>query len=431
MRVAFLALGTRGDVAPLVGIARHLCGVTPGCQIVFVTHADLHDDSRDVCAGWEWGTVASTQCASNDKSAVRDQERESLVAACERAVPLDGIVFNLFALEGLAIAESLGINAVAVTTFWPPTPPAAMLPVRGLLQEIRDAMPDVAAELDKGAYQGANAVWCWADLEVWLWRVLLDDHGDWRARRLGLAPSPFVATSNGRQVPACISPVRLLSLVSPLLLLPEELAAVPEGAHVHMTGSPSAPLDEMFDRVRDVYIGFGSIEGLGLLDLDIAVAFLAVLQRTAGSLLCHSTLATGGVLSSAAAKLGVEFMNGVVNLDEVFSTCTMVIHAGGAGTVAAAARLGIPQIIVPFHFDQHDWASRVVSLGIGSRLPPLEALLSRGSDQQVELMVGQAIAQARSLCGSATLVTMARQLKDESQNAMDRIVHALSGQLQQ
>lgn len=35
--------------------------------------------------------------------------------------------------------------------------------------------------------------------------------------------------------------------------------------------------------------------------------------------------------------------------------CSAIVHHGGAGTCAAALRAGLPQLICPFHFDQHSW----------------------------------------------------------------------------
>ena len=46
-----------------------------------------------------------------------------------------------------------------------------------------------------------------------------------------------------------------------------------------------------------------------------------------------------------------------------------VVHHGGAGTTTAAARAGVPQILVPHLLDQHYWAQRVQRLGIGA--PPI------------------------------------------------------------
>ena len=37
--------------------------------------------------------------------------------------------------------------------------------------------------------------------------------------------------------------------------------------------------------------------------------------------------------------------------------CAAILHAGGAGTVAAALLAGVPQVVCPLHFDQPAWVS--------------------------------------------------------------------------
>ena len=50
----------------------------------------------------------------------------------------------------------------------------------------------------------------------------------------------------------------------------------------------------------------------------------------------------------------------------LFSRVKGVIHHGGAGTMAAALRAGIPQLVMPFSVDQPFWAARLQYLGIGA-----------------------------------------------------------------
>ena len=55
----------------------------------------------------------------------------------------------------------------------------------------------------------------------------------------------------------------------------------------------------------------------------------------------------------------------------LFPEVNAVIHHGGAGTVATAARAGVPQIVLPQAADQFLWRSQVVRLGLGARAPQL------------------------------------------------------------
>ena len=57
--------------------------------------------------------------------------------------------------------------------------------------------------------------------------------------------------------------------------------------------------------------------------------------------------------------------------DALFPRVAAAVHHGGAGTTTAAARAGIPQVIVPHVLDQFYWARRVELLGLGPESLPL------------------------------------------------------------
>ena len=49
----------------------------------------------------------------------------------------------------------------------------------------------------------------------------------------------------------------------------------------------------------------------------------------------------------------------------LFRAASIVVHAGGVGTIGQAMRAGTPQIVLPFSFDQFDNALRMRRLGVG------------------------------------------------------------------
>jgi UDP:flavonoid glycosyltransferase YjiC (YdhE family) len=49
----------------------------------------------------------------------------------------------------------------------------------------------------------------------------------------------------------------------------------------------------------------------------------------------------------------------------VFPRSSCVVHQGGVGTTAQAMRAGVPQLVMPYAYDQPDNASRMVRLGVG------------------------------------------------------------------
>jgi UDP:flavonoid glycosyltransferase YjiC (YdhE family) len=56
------------------------------------------------------------------------------------------------------------------------------------------------------------------------------------------------------------------------------------------------------------------------------------------------------------------------SFDQLFPRCAAVIHHGGVGTAAQALAAGIPQLAIPFAFDQTDNGVRVKGLGCGDWL---------------------------------------------------------------
>lgn len=61
----------------------------------------------------------------------------------------------------------------------------------------------------------------------------------------------------------------------------------------------------------------------------------------------------------------------------LFARTKLVIHHGGAGTLAEALRSGRPQVVVPFGNDQFDNAWRIERLGVGTSVPRVRLTASR------------------------------------------------------
>ena len=57
-----------------------------------------------------------------------------------------------------------------------------------------------------------------------------------------------------------------------------------------------------------------------------------------------------------------------ISLQRLAAFGAALVHHGGIGTCAQGLRAGIPQLIKPVFFDQHDNAARIESLGVGQRI---------------------------------------------------------------
>ena len=106
-----------------------------------------------------------------------------------------------------------------------------------------------------------------------------------------------------------------------------------------------------------IYFGFGSTrapEGAGPVMLHAARA------------LGRRAIVSQGWFDDSLVQNDSDCLSiGEVNMHALFSRLAAVVHHGGAGTTTAAALAGVPQVVIPYHYDQHYWAQRVHTLGIG------------------------------------------------------------------
>ncbi len=146
-----------------------------------------------------------------------------------------------------------------------------------------------------------------------------------------------------------------------------------------------------------IFIGFGSMS-----DGDP--------HRTTRSLV-DALAACGrrGVIHSGWAGLGEGHLPGNVLVVRsvphalLFPRIALAIHHGGAGTTAAVARAGIPQIVVPHIADQHYWARQVWRLGLGSRPIPRSALNQERLSRAIRSVLSDPEYRLRALAIGATL----------------------------
>ncbi len=112
-----------------------------------------------------------------------------------------------------------------------------------------------------------------------------------------------------------------------------------------------------------VYVGFGS---MGCPDP-------AGTTRAIANAL--TSLGVRGIIGSGWAGLGDDLPDSCLRIDAVshlrlFPRVAAAVHHGGAGTTAAAARAGVPQVIVPHIADQFYWGDQVARAGLGARPVP-------------------------------------------------------------
>lgn len=149
-------------------------------------------------------------------------------------------------------------------------------------------------------------------------------------------------------------------VVGPLLAT-DLIDAVQTGAWMLDDDRPlPAALEDFLDNgTAPVYVGFGSMPMHALKDAS-GVILAAI--RAAGRRAVLSRGWAGLVTDDGARDC---FLIEEANHQALFPRVAAIVHHGGAGTTAAAARAGVPQVVVAQIADQPYWAGRVAALGIG------------------------------------------------------------------
>jgi sterol 3beta-glucosyltransferase len=115
---------------------------------------------------------------------------------------------------------------------------------------------------------------------------------------------------------------------------------------------PAALREFLAARSKPIYVGFGSMV------TSQAETFTTVVLDAVRKSGHRAVLATGwgGLDSGTASQDDQIFFLRDAPHQHLFPLMAAAVHHGGAGTTAAAARAGIPSVIVPFYGDQPFWA---------------------------------------------------------------------------
>jgi vancomycin aglycone glucosyltransferase len=139
-----------------------------------------------------------------------------------------------------------------------------------------------------------------------------------------------------------------------------------------------------------IYIGFGSMIAPRAPEL-VAQAVAAV--RAVG----RRAVIAGGW---AALEAHIQETADVLIVDNVphsliFPKVAAAVHHGGAGTTTAAARAGVPQVLLPHILDQYYWANRVEALGLGPQALPVERATTHALSDRIGRAVNDPLIRER------------------------------------
>eukprot|EP01060_Flectonema_neradi_P011269 TRINITY_DN1836_c0_g2_i1.p1 TRINITY_DN1836_c0_g2~~TRINITY_DN1836_c0_g2_i1.p1 ORF type:complete len:2740 (+),score=416.68 TRINITY_DN1836_c0_g2_i1:74-8293(+) len=154
------------------------------------------------------------------------------------------------------------------------------------------------------------------------------------------------------------------------------------GPHISMTGNwilepighytPAAELKQFLDQNKNpIYFGFGSI----VLKVSEGRNFLRAINKAISELLAKDETASvifQGRHDNFGQKIELDqhprllFYSEDVDHSWLFPQCKIVVHHGGAGTVASGLRAGCPTVVIPFFGDQPFWGKVIERLNFGA-----------------------------------------------------------------
>lgn len=394
MRITILVFGTRGEVQPLVALGLGLQAA--GHTVRVVTQDTFHElvTSRGLaCVPIKTGLREAGQ--SRKKAGnytlptiyklARQYIRQSLDAIWEGCKDAEALILcDIGTIPGWHVAEKLAVPTFVVSyypeavcqTFWETT-------LNGKISAAaeRFTMNVVSSQL-----------------------ILKPFINQWRKTQLGLPPVSRIKESL-EQIEAQRVPV--------FYAFSEAVFPKPATwpAHFHVTGywflpheidwCPSAKLVEFLaSGPPPVYVGFSSVDSrkmAGMTELVLKALSLAG-QR--------------GILAAGWSDLGARasLPEGIVAVESVphdwlFPQVAAAVHHGGAGTTAIGLRSGIPNIIIPFAFDNPFWAWRIAALGVGPSGISRQALTAERLAETIQLTMHDETMTARRTTLSHRLST--------------------------
>jgi UDP:flavonoid glycosyltransferase YjiC (YdhE family) len=248
--------------------------------------------------------------------------------------------------------------------------------------------------------------------EQMLWQLFRPKWNQWRREELGLGNEgirgPFVRMVRDKYPIICAFSKHVVSKpwdwhenveITGFLFLDGESGWTP----------PQALVDFLKAGPPPVYIGFGSMV-TGKEDEVGQIAFEALrISGQRGIILSG----WGGIGKSESSAHNVFVVDSVPHA-WLFPQMAAVVHHGGAGTLGAGVRAGVPTIIIPHYADQFFWSNRIYKLGVGPRWIPRTKLTAE--------KLAQAITKAVT---DQTMREKARQL-GEAVRAEDGIANAVA-----
>ncbi len=371
MHITIIALGSQGDVQPYIVLGAALKDA--GYDVRLATHANFEGIAR--AQGLEFFLLegnpremieteagqALMETGPNIVTHVRQLKsmanaliQQMLSDSWKACQGTDAIVHSAFGFNGFYIAKKLGVPSIA----------AYIMPFTRTRMFPSITMPQLRLG---GFYNWYSHIF----FEQLFWQTFRSSIEKWLQESLGLPRPSFMGdfgTMHKRGYPIVYG------------YSPTVVPKPPDwGDRIHVTGywflerqSDWQPPPDLVHFLQSgpppVYVGFGSMSNRN--PEEVTEIVLKALERCRQ----RGILLTGwGGLSKADLPEHVYPIESIP-FDWLFPQMAAVVHHGGAGTIAAGLRAGIPSIVVPFFADQPFWGERVYRLGAGPKPIPRRQL---------------------------------------------------------
>lgn len=369
MRIVIIAPGSRGDVQPYIALGKGLQNA--GHSIRVVSHSNF--ESLVTSYGLEFWSFGNDVKDAVENSEMREltekgnflllmakmakeAEREALRFAEGGLLASQGMDVVLAGIGGLfigtAIAEKLHMPLVQAYVF-------PFTPTKDFSSVLTPKLPTVFNRL---SHHLARQL---------MWQGFRSADGIARKEVLNISSAPFLGPYDSRST----NNMPVLYGFSPSVIsTPSDW-----NGNTHITGywfidetddwqPPVALLDFLKSGPPPLYIGFGSMSNRNPEQTaDLVIQALAMTNQRAILLSGWSGLQKTNVPDSI-------LMVDSIPHSWLFPRVSAVIHHGGASTVAAGLRAGVPSIIIPFFGDQPFWGQRIADLGVGTKPIPRKKL---------------------------------------------------------
>lgn len=360
MKITIIALGTEGDVRPLVALGGGLR--REGHEVCLATTSAFYDLVKSEHLGFALfdGDFKELMLKESNKLEKKGKNPKGMEKSMKRMIKSVGLAWSEQGMAAckdsdLIIAGSVAVYLAATLAeiLNKPFVQAHLAPA-GLIKEI----PMAPSPLMNHILHNAITMMLWQPIRLVVNKL---------RRKHGLHPYPWY----GPQKQLNKLKKHILFGISPNVV--HHKAELPQ--YTCVTGNwilnrteiwkPSEQLMDFLNvGPRPIYIGFGSIPN------NDAHKIKKIVLEAVNLSGCRAILSAGSIgINKINSGVGSDkiFMINHVPHDWLFKEVELVVHHGGAGTTAAAIRAGIPSVVVPFFGDQNYWAWCLEKLGVAPK----------------------------------------------------------------